>query len=355
MSSPLARYEALLEGGDFKPDVAQRTVIEALDRLHGELLHQPKKRWFQRRQSAPRGLYVWGGVGRGKTWMMDLFHDALPFEDKLRIHFHRFMARVHDALREHADEADPLPDIARRWAREFRVLCFDEFYVSDIADAMLLAGLLESLFEEGVTLVATSNIPPERLYEGGLQRARFLPAIDLIQHHTEVMEIGGDTDFRLRLLQRSEIYHTPLDAESDAVMDAAFERMAAGCELPRTLTVNQRELCARRRGDGLIWFDFRELCERPRSTLDFIELARAFNTVLLSDVPVMTAQTPDSARRFINLVDEFYDRNVKLLVSAATPIDGLYTGDRLAFEFERTRSRLTEMQSHDYLARPHLP
>ncbi len=357
VTTPLERYEGLLASGDFEPDAEQRVAMEALDELHHALVARSPRRWWHRigRVDAPRGLYLWGGVGRGKTWMMDQFHDTLPFEDKLRAHFHRFMARVHAELRQRAGESDPLPDIARNWARRFRVLCFDEFYVSDIADAMLLSGLFQTLFEQGVTLVATSNIPPRDLYKGGLQRARFLPAIDLIESHTRVIPVGGERDYRLRLLERSTLYTSPLDEGSEQRMAARYERIAAGCDLPRLLHVNDRDLLARRRGDGVVWFDFAELCERPRSTLDYIEIARAFNTVLLSDVPVMTAETPDSARRFINLIDEFYDRNVKLLISAAAPIDELYTGERLAFEFERTRSRLTEMQSHEYLARPHLP
>ncbi len=357
MTSPLERYQALLDSGAYRPDPEQRKVVEALDRLHGQLVDVQPSPWWRpfTDDPTPRGLYLWGGVGRGKTWMMDLFHDTLPFEEKLRVHFHRFMARVHDELRQRQHERDPLPAIARGWAGQVRVLCFDEFFVSDIADAMLLAGLLEALFRQGVTLVATSNIPPRDLYRDGLQRARFLPAIDLIEQHTQVMAIGGDRDYRLRLLEQSSLYMHPLDDAAETHMARRFEAMAGGCDLPRVLRVNERDLLARQRGDGVIWFDFAELCQRPRSTLDFIEIARAFNTVLLSNVPVMTADTPDAARRFINLVDEFYDRSVKLLISAEAPIDDLYTGQRLAFEFERTRSRLTEMQSHEYLARAHLP
>lgn len=356
MDSPQQRYEALLASGEYQPDEDQHKVVIALDDLYHRLVERPNRRWWRPGPSTPvTGLYLWGGVGRGKTWLMDLFYESLPFDQRLRVHFHRFMARVHAELRQRSQEADPLADIARAWANQFRVLCFDEFFVSDIADAMLLAGILEALFERGVTLVATSNIPPQDLYAGGLQRARFLPAIDLIERHTDVHAIGGDTDYRLRLLKRSELYAYPLDDQADALMTESFERMSADCDLSRVLRVNERDLLARRRGDGVVWFEFSELCERPRSTLDYIELARAFNTVLLSNVSVMTADTPDAARRFINLVDEFYDRNVKLLISAAAPIDGLYTGSRLSFEFERTRSRLTEMQSEDYLARPHLP
>lgn len=357
LSTPLERYDALLNSGEFRPDEEQRKVALAFESLYHELLEEaPRRRWWRPGRTEPvQGLYVWGGVGRGKTWLMDLFYESLPFDQKLRVHFHRFMARVHAELRQRADEEDPLADIARGWANQFRVLCFDEFYVADIADAMLLSGILESLFERGVTLVATSNIPPVDLYKGGLQRARFLPAIDLIQRHTQVLPIGGDTDFRLRLLQRSELYACPNDAAAEQRLSECFERISGDCDLSRILRVNERDLLARRRGDGVVWFEFSELCERPRSTLDYIEIARAFNTVLLSNVPVMTSETPDATRRFINLVDEFYDRNVKLIMSAAAPIDGLYTGRRLNFEFDRTRSRLTEMQSVDYLARPHLP
>lgn len=329
-----------------------------LDRLHGELVQAGSLPWWRRFTGpppSPRGLYLWGGVGRGKTWMMDLFFEALPFEEKQRFHFHRFMSRVHAELRERARESDPLPSIARQWAQRCRLLCFDEFFVSDIADAMLLAGLLEALFERGVTLVATSNLPPKDLYRDGLQRSRFLPAIALIERHTRVLHVDGDRDFRLRLLERSTLFHHPLGETAEAAMMESFQRMAGDASLPPRLTLNQRTLQARRRGDGIIWFEFSELCETPRNTEDYIEIARAFNTVLVSGVPVMGRDSADAARRFISLVDEFYDRNVKLLMSAATTVDALYTGQRLAFEFERTRSRLIEMQSHDYLAKPHLP
>jgi cell division protein ZapE len=302
-----------------------------------------------------RGLYLWGGVGRGKTWLMDLFHDSLPAGRKQRLHFHRFMQRVHRELRSLGHVQDPLPRIAADWAARCRVLCLDEFFVADIADAMLLAGLLENLFANGVTLVTTSNLRPDGLYRDGLQRARFLPAIELIQRHTRVLELPGTLDFRLRILEQSEIFHHPLDACADQVMTWAFERFAADCELDHDLDINGRNFHARRRGDGVIWFDFAELCEKPRGSIDYIEIARAFNTVVVSGVPQLAEQDANAARRFITLVDEFYDRNVKLLMSAAVPPAGLYTGQALAFEFRRTASRLTEMQSHEYLARPHLP
>lgn len=356
MTSPLQRYEALLASGTIDKDPQQRKAIRALNGLQQALVADQSRHWWQRfNNPAPaRGLYLWGSVGRGKTWMMDLFYETLPFENKLRIHFHRFMARIHDALRERGAQSDPLDAIAAEWVRDYRVLCLDEFFVSDIADAMLLAGLLRGLFAGGVTLVTTSNLPPDELYPDGLQRARFLPAIDLLNSQLRVIAVGGEQDYRLRKLERSELYAFPLDEDADQLMKNNFERMAGGCELPSHIRIHGRELQARRRSDDLIWFDFHELCEQPRSTLDYIHLAQTFNTVLLSRVPVMSDETPDAARRFINLVDEFYDRNVKMLISAAAPIAGLYEGKRLAFEFERTRSRLTEMQSRNYLTRPHL-
>ena len=220
---------------------------------------------------------------------------------------------------------------------------------------MLLGGLFEHLFRQGVTLVTTSNIAPDELYKDGLQRAKFLPAIDLIKQNTRVLELSGKTDYRLRILEQSEIFHFPLDAAADRVMTESFNRMAAECELDHDLQINNRNFHARRRGDGLIWFEFEELCMRPRGSIDYIEIARTFNTVMLSNMPQLSEADSNAARRFIMLVDEFYDRNVKLLISAEVPIKELYGGKLLGFEFQRTVSRLTEMQSHDYLARPHLP
>jgi len=357
--SPLAIYERLVSEGGYQADAAQRRAVGELDRVWTELgAHRVSGWWAKlrgRRRPPVTGLYLWGGVGRGKTWLMDLFFDSLPGKHKLRIHFHRFMARVHVALRQKPLTRDPLVEIAREWAAQYRVLCFDEFFVADIADAMLLGGLLQALFAEGVTLVATSNVAPDDLYRDGLQRAKFLPAIDALKRHCRSQHVDGEIDFRLRLLQRSETFLQPLDEHAETALGEAFREMSAGCTLAPELEVNGRILRARKRGDGIIWFSFTELCERPTGSADYIEIARAFNTVLLSDVPLLDADAADATRRFINLVDEFYDHNVKLLVSAAAAIDGLYAGKRLAFEFQRTASRLTEMQSDDYLARPHLP
>jgi len=353
----LDRYRALVGTGEFLPDADQRRAAGELDRLWHELAGPPGLPWWKKLRDNHRvlGVYLWGGVGRGKTWLMDQFHDSAPIGDKQRIHFHRFMARVHEALRSNRSARDPLQDIARDWSRRCRLLCFDEFFVSDIADAMLLGNLLDALFRRGVVLVATSNVHPDDLFRDGLQRARFLPAIESIKAHTRVVEVGGERDFRLRILERLEIYHHPLDEAADTVLAENFRRMAGGCELPPALRINGRQLSARRRGDGVIWFDFGELCTTPRSAADYIEISRSFNTVFLSGVPLMGERQADEARRFISLVDEFYDRNVKLLVSAAGPVDGLYHGARLSFEFQRTASRLHEMQTHDYLAKPHLP
>lgn len=358
--SPLDRYRRLVDSGAFLPDPHQLEAAQALDRLWRDVQQRASgarliSRLRRRRSNPPRGLYLWGGVGRGKTWLMDLFYDSLDIEARQRVHFHRFMQRVHSALREQGAARDPLPRIARNWAERCHVLCLDEFFVSDIADAMLLGGLLDNLFAQGVVLVTTSNTAPPDLYRDGLQRARFLPAIETLQRHTRVLELGGTIDFRLRILEQSELFHHPLDDRADRVLADAFDRFAADCELNHTVEINGRNFHARRRGDGVIWFDFDELCVKPRGSIDYIEIARAFNTVVLSGVPQLGDRDANAARRFITLIDEFYDRNVKLLMSAAVPPTDLYTGQRLAFEFERTASRLTEMQSHDYLARPHLP
>ncbi len=295
-------------------------------------------------------------MGRGKTYLVDTFHASLPFPDKMRTHFHRFMQRVHNELEHYKGEKNPLTLIAAKFAAEARVICFDEFFVKDITDAMILANLLEALFERGVVLVATSNIVPDELYKDGLQRARFLPAIDLIKRHCQVVNVDSGIDYRLRALKRAEIFHAPLDEAAERELARSFREIAGQAgEADVPIEVNHRILRARQLHDDVVWFEFRELCDGPRSQNDYIELAREFHTVLVSNVTRMGAATDDQARRFINMVDEFYDRGVKLLMSAEVPAEVLYADGRLEFEFQRTLSRLQEMQSHEYLALAHKP
>jgi cell division protein ZapE len=358
--TPLARYRVEIERFGWVPDPDQEATAVRLDDLHRRLIQAPppRRRFFGRpRPVAPvRGLYLWGDTGRGKTWLVDLFYKCLPFPQKMRRHFHRFMADIHDGLKAEADQADPLERVAGRLAGRARVVCFDEFFVSDIADAMILGTLFEKLFARGVTLVATSNVPPQDLYKEGLQRARFLPAIEQLRAHTEVVHVGGETDYRFRLLGRSGIYHAPADDRAEASLRQYFEEAAP--EDTRNhghLRIHEREIPVRCRADGIVWFDFQAICAGPRSQADYIEVARSFHTVLISGVPRFGQDLENEARRFIALVDEFYDRNVKLILSACVDLDYLYGGDRLGFEFKRTLSRLQEMQTPDYLASPHLP
>lgn len=358
------RFAATLAHKAFQADAAQLRAIRTLDRISRELDAQatrsgllPQLRRLLGGATTPvRGAYLWGGVGRGKTFVMDVFFENLPARDRLRYHFHRMMYRVHGRLKSLRNQPDPLQIVAGELAAQARVICFDEFFVTDIADAMILANLLDGLFRRGVTLVATANVPPDDLYRDGLQRARFLPAIELLKAHTEVLQVDAGTDYRLRVLEQAEIYHSPLDEGADASLERWFAGLAPDqgtCGQP--IEINGRDILTRRRADGIAWFDFAALCDGPRSQDDYIEIARAFQAVVLSAVPVLDESLDNQARRFIALVDEFYDRRVKLIISAAAPVSDLYSGTRLAREFERTRSRLMEMQSRDYLAAPHVP
>ncbi len=369
--TPSERYQADLQREDFSFDPAQKQAVDLLQDLYERLIaserNSLKVGLFSRlaallvaKDPDPpvKGLYFWGGVGRGKTYLMDAFFDSLPLDRKIRTHFHRFMQRVHAELKLIEGEKNPLDIIADTLAGEARVICFDEFFVSDITDAMILGGLFEKLFNRGVTLVATSNIIPDNLYKNGLQRSRFLPAIVLVKKHTEVVNIDGGIDYRLRALEQAELYHFPLDAEADISLRRSFDNLNPDIEHileNEALDVVGRPVIARLVSDDVVWFDFKELCDGPRSQNDYIELAREFHAVLVSDVLQMSVENDDIARRFINLVDEFYDRNVKLVLSAEVSLDRLYVGGRLDFEFERTQSRLLEMQSHAYLARAHRP
>jgi cell division protein ZapE len=346
----------------FSPDPEQRAAIAKLDLLRRRLrraqrsarAHWLRSLWQRSPQAAVRGLYLWGGVGRGKTFLMDLFFASLPFAERRRQHFHRFMQDVHAALAQLKHERDPLELVAANIAREVRVLCIDELQVTDIADAMLLGGLFAGLFRRAVTLVATSNTPPQDLYKDGLQRARFLPAIALLEQHVEVLRLGGATDYRLRELTQAGVYLPSAAAATPARLEALFGRLAGpGVRVGGDILVEGRPIAVLRVAHGIVWFEFAALCAGPRSPDDYIEIAREYRTVMVSDVPLLQAADDDAARRFIELIDELYDRNVNLVLSAAAPPAELYRGERLRAPFERTTSRLIEMQSSEYLAREH--
>lgn len=358
--TPLEQYQKDIEAGNIFPDPEQAIAMRLLQDVHDAVRARPRERWWHSLPGlAPAGvsgLYLYGGVGRGKTYLMDTFYEALPGQHKWRTHFHRFMQQVHRDLTGLRGQSDPLEKVADRLAEKAGVLCFDEFFVSDIGDAMILGGLLDQLFRRGVVLVATSNVRPDRLYENGLQRERFLPAIRLLERHCRVQHLDSDTDYRLRELQQAGLYHWPADEAAEKAMEERFARLApphAGASEGGAVEVLGREIPVRRQADDVVWFDFNALCGGPRSAHDYIELAREFHTVLLSDIPVMDERSDDRVRRFVNLVDELYDRRVKLIVSAAASMQKLYRGAELAFVFERTVSRLREMQSQEYLASEH--
>ena len=365
MLTPKQRYQNDLAKQGFVADKAQADAVEQLDELFSRLVkrNQRKKGGLLAKILRPalipeKGLYFWGGVGRGKTYLMDSFYESLPFENKMRIHFHRFMRRVHQDLERLKGQVNPLDVVAESIAQETQVVCFDEFFVSDITDAMILARLLEGLFERGVTLVATSNIIPDLLYRDGLQRQRFLPAIALLNKHCQVINVDGGQDYRLRALEQAELYYAPLGDLAEQAIGATFNSLVAvegEIKLDVELDIEGRRIPARKVAEDIVWFDFAAICEGPRSQNDYIEVAREFHSVVITNVPIFTVGNDDAARRFINLVDEFYDRSVKLAVTAAAPMHELYKDGRLSFEFQRTESRLLEMQSREYLARPHRP
>ncbi|HEX7081388.1 MAG TPA: cell division protein ZapE [Gammaproteobacteria bacterium] len=363
--TPLDDYRRRVAAGELTPDPAQQEALSSLERLRAELVAAgaPPRGWRRtlartlRRPIVPvRGVYLWGGVGRGKTMMMDLFCASLPFDDKLRLHFHRFMAEVHAGLKRHRDRPDPLELVADRLADRTRILCFDELAVTDIADAMILGNLLRALFARGVALAATSNLEPGELYRDGLQRQRFVPTIGLIRDYTEVVRVAGTHDYRLQFLETADVYLYPDDDAAHRRLESYFRAIAPdSASSGGRIEVLGRPIEYLRASDGMIWFDFAQVCDGPRSQDDYIELSRLYGTVLVSGVPRFSPALENQARRFIALVDEFYDRRVKLILSADAPVDELYRGNRLSHEFLRTRSRLVEMQSHDYLAAAHRP
>lgn len=366
--TPLERYKADLAREGFEHDPKQEAVVRELQRVFEELTarqQDDRGRLFKhlrftsrtRGVDPVRGLYLWGGVGRGKTHLVNEFYKSLPFPEKLRVHFHLFMQDLHAELKKLPKTPDPVPLVAESLSMRVRVLCLDEFHVTDITDAMLLGRLLTALFERGVTLVTTSNIHPDDLYRDGLQRERFIPAIELIKDNTRVICLDGDEDYRLRYLEHAEIYHFPLDSEADSSLLESFHGLRPeGVVEGGEIEIEDRPIPAARYADGIAWFDFKALCVEARGTIDYIEIARCFHTVFLANVPKMGDDEKDQAARFIRLVDVLYDHNVNLVASADAPPDGLYTSSSpLAFDFTRTQSRLEEMRSHDYLAKSHLP
>jgi cell division protein ZapE len=345
---------ALRERG-FLPDPAQLRAVDALERCENEWVA-----YLQRRRTAlqrmfvkppiPRGVYMHGGVGRGKSFLMDCFFRAVPLRRKTRLHFHEFMREVHRELQELKGTVNPLDELGKRIARRFRLICFDEFHVADVTDAMILHRLLVALFDHRVSIVTTSNFHPDGLYPNGLHRDRILPAIELLKSRLQVVDVDAGTDYRQRTLEQLQTYHTPLGPVADAELARAFGQLADARDEDPVLRIEHRELPARRRAGGVVWFDFRTLCGGPRSQNDYLEIASRFHTVLLSDVPQMPPRLASEARRFTWLVDVLYDRHVRLILSAAVPAELLYTEGPLAHEFVRTVSRLHEMQSAAYAA-----
>ena len=361
-------YARRLDACGFRSDPAQLVAVEKLDDLRRRLIVARSNGGSSslRRllgslvgngaREPERGLYLWGGVGRGKTWLMDMFFESLPFPEARRRHFHRFMHDVHAELKALQSRESPLDLVAERIARDTRVLCFDELFVTDIADAMILGGLFEGLFKRAVTLVATSNVPPRDLYKDGLQRQRFLPAIDLIERHVDVVSVDGATDYRLRQLTQAGTYLLSAAPDTPQRLETLFNELAHhGSTSGGSIEIEGRDIPVVRQSSSAAWFDFAAICGGPRSQDDYIEIAREYQSVIVSGVPILDALHDNEARRFIALVDELYDHSVNLILSAAVPPPSLYVGERLSFPFERTVSRLIEMQSAEYLARQHRP
>lgn len=356
----LGAYARALDAKGFQADPAQLLAVERLQGLYESLMRfkvarSNKIRRVISKPVVPRGVYFWGGVGRGKSFIMDCFFAAVPYKRKQRIHFHAFMQQIHAELRQHAGKADPLALVAERIAKTTRLLCFDEFHVSDIADAMILGRLLEILFEKGVVFVMTSNYPPDNLYPNGLQRQNFLPTIALIKNKMDIMPLDGGNDYRMRKLEVMPVYHVPHDDETQRALAEYFQVAAT---MPGSsdgsIEVNHRHIRTVRLAPGVVWFDFQSICGDGRAQTDYLELVREYHTILVSDIPVLEVRHGAEARRFTWLVDVCYDHRVKLIISAATYPDDLYVEGPNAHEFFRTASRLTEMQSREYLALPHL-
>ncbi len=353
-----ATYEAALAERGFSSDPAQLRAVDELERCATDWAHYKHKRSNSlkkliNRPTVPKGVYMYGGVGRGKSFLMDLFFNAVPLKRKTRLHFHEFMREVHRELRELQGIQNPLDVLGQRMAQRYKLICFDEFHVADVTDAMILHRLLDALFANGVGFVTTSNFHPDGLYPNGLHRDRILPAIELLKDKLAVINVDNGTDYRGRALTHIDLYHTPLGPQSDAAMKAAFEQLAEAHDDNPMLKIESREIKAVRRAGGVVWFDFRTLCGTPRSQNDYLELATRFHTLMLSNVPQMGVQQASEARRFTWLVDVLYDRRVKLVMSAEVMPDELYVQGPMSHEFPRTVSRLGEMQSQEFLALEH--
>ena len=348
-------YERTLAERGYQSDAAQQHAIDALERCENEWIDYKSRRRnavtkLLIRPPIPRGVYMWGGVGRGKSFLMDVFFQSVPLTRKTRLHFHEFMREVHRELQDLKGTADPLDELGARIARRFRLICFDEFHVADVTDALILHRLLAALFANRVSIVATSNFHPDALYPNGLHRDRIQPAIEMLKERLEVINVDAGTDYRGRTLAQVALYHHPLGAAAEAALTQAFDQLAEAREEDPVLHIEQREITARRKAGGVVWFDFKWLCGGPRSQNDYLELASRFHTLILSNVPQMAPRMASEARRFTWLIDVLYDRRVKLIVSAEVPPGELYLDGPLAHEFPRTISRLLEMQSAQYLA-----
>ena len=358
--SPMTWYQAASEQPAFIRDSAQAKAIEYLDRLWVELMMFKRKRnrflgRSLRSPQLPKGLYFYGGVGRGKSFLMDAFYGCLPYRRKRRVHFHAFMAEIHHRLGELKGEKDPLKSVAAEIAKETRVLCFDEFHVSDIADAMILGRLLENLFQEGVVLVATSNYAPSELYPQGQNRSSFLPTISLIEDKLTVLNVDGGEDYRLRTLKPAEVFYIPINSENEQKLADLFSKMTSGkVKQPVKIIINDRELECNARSDKAIWFDFRALCFGPRSQADYLYLAEHYEIVFISGIEKLNSSERSEARRLTWLIDVFYDYRVKFCATSEVSAEEIYTEGDFAEEFVRTVSRMVEMQSEEYLKQPHL-
>ena len=358
IQSPAERYAQAISSGQFMPDDAQAEAVHQLNRVWEELISRYKasKKAFRRfrRQTPPQGVYMWGGVGRGKTWLMDQFFESIPFRRKTRMHFHHFMQHVHKELNKNSGQQNPLDIVADQIYKDAVVICFDEFFVSNVTDAMIISDLFQKLFTRGITLVATSNIAPDGLYKNGIHRDRFLPAIEMVKKNCVVLNVDAGVDYRLRVLKQAQLFKSPLTDENKLWIAKRFSALTASQTISdEPITINNRQVETLGHTEDVLWCEFKELCMKPRSPADFIQIANIYNTVLVSNVPNLDDVLSEGTRRFIYLVDEFYDRGVKLILTSQASIIEIYNGERLAFEIERTRSRLLEMQSDDYLQSAH--